>query len=68
MLPGAPLAGEGETFDEAVGDQVLAMRDYAEDWADRLHRATNHADHWPLVQLIGLSDDEQLWDWLLASS
>lgn len=68
MLPGAPLAGEGETFDEAIDDLVSVMRDYAQDWIDRLHVAPNHADQWSLVQLIELSEDEQLRDWLLAAS
>jgi hypothetical protein len=26
--------------------------------------APNHRDNWGLVQLIGLSDDEQLREWL----
>ncbi|SOC53724.1 prevent-host-death protein [Ornithinimicrobium cerasi] len=68
MLPGTSLAGEGETFDEAISDLVLALRDYAEDWSERLRHAPNHADQWPLVQLVELSDDEQLRDWLLAGS
>lgn len=67
MLPGTPLAGEGESFDDALDDLICAMRDYSDDWTDRLHRASNHAEHWRLVQLIDLSDDTELRDWLLAS-
>ena len=43
---------------------VLALREYAEDWVDRLFVAPNHAGHWGLVQLVALSDDEQLATWL----
>lgn len=68
MLPGTPLTGEGETFDEAIDDLVSTLRDYAQDWTDRLRVAPNHAKQWPLVQLIELSEDEQLRDWLLAAS
>lgn len=45
---------------------VDALRDYAEEWADRLRLAPNHADNWGLVQIVALSSDEQLRDWLLA--
>lgn len=68
MLPGTPLAGEGKTFDKAIDDLVLALRDYAEDWTERLRHAPNHADQWPLVHLVELCDNEQLRDWLLAGS
>lgn len=68
ILPGTPLVGQGDTFEESIADLVQVLRDYAEDWADRLRHAPNHADQWPLVQLVELSDDEQLRDWLLAES
>lgn len=64
FIPGAPVAADGANFDEAVDEMVLALREYAEDWVDHLHRAPNHAEHWGLVQLVGLSDDDQLAAWL----
>ncbi|KUO16893.1 prevent-host-death protein [Streptomyces dysideae] len=66
FIPGLPVAADGATFDEAIAEMVQALREYAEDWQDRLRTATNHQDHWGLVQLIALSDDQQLRDWLVG--
>jgi predicted RNase H-like HicB family nuclease len=66
FIPGLPVAADGETFDEAVTDMIEALREYAEDWQDRLLNASNHRENWGLVQLIGLSDDEQLRAWLVG--
>lgn len=30
--------------------------------------APNHANNWGLVQLVSLSDDDQLRDWLVGSA
>lgn len=67
LLPDLPVHGDGRTLDEAVDDLVEALREYAEDWNDHLLEAPNHRDSWPLVQLVELSTDQQLRDWLLAS-
>jgi hypothetical protein len=64
FMRGLPLAAEAATLDEAVADFVGALREYAEDWEDHLSAAPNHRDNWALVQLIGLSSDEQLTAWL----
>lgn len=64
FFPGLPVSASGNTLDEAVDDLVLAMREYADDWNDHLRLAPNHADHWALVQLVDLSTDEQLRDWV----
>ncbi|MGW0860378.1 prevent-host-death protein [Streptomyces sp. NPDC002690] len=66
FIPGLPVAADGATFDEAISEMVDALREYAEDWQDRLSTAPNHRDNWGLVQLIGLSDDEQLAAWLVG--
>lgn len=66
FIPGLPVAADGATLDEAVAEMVDALRDYAEEWADHLRLAPNHADNWGLVQIVALSSDEQLRDWLLA--
>ena len=68
FIPGLPVAADGATFDEAVDEMVEALRDYAQDWQDRLLRAPNHRENWGLVQLISLSDDDQLREWLVGSS
>jgi hypothetical protein len=67
MLPGAPVAADGANFDEAIDELVVALREYAEDWADRLHAAPNHTRHWALVQFIALSSDEELANWIRSS-
>jgi predicted RNase H-like HicB family nuclease len=64
LLPGLPIAADGETFDEALDEMVSALREYAEDWANHLRHASNHEHNWGLVQIIDLSSDEQLKDWL----
>lgn len=66
FIPGLPVAADGVTFDEALTEMVGALREYAEDWQDHLLDAPNHRDNWGLVQLVSLSDDEQLRDWLVG--
>ena len=67
FIPGLPVAADGATFEEALEEMILALREYAEDWQDRLLDAPNHANNWGLVQLVTLSDDLQLRDWLVGA-
>jgi Antitoxin of toxin-antitoxin, RelE / RelB, TA system len=66
FIAGLPIAADGATFDDAVSEMISALREYAEDWQDRLLDAPDHRDNWGLVQLVSLSDDEQLRDWLVG--
>ena len=66
FLPGLPIAADGATFDDAVTELVDALREYAADWQDRLLDSPNHRNNWGLVQLISLSNDAQLRNWLLG--
>lgn len=68
FIPGLPIAADGETFDVAIMEMVDALREYAEDWQERLLDAPNHRENWGLVQLISLSDDNQLRDWLVGAA
>lgn len=68
FIPGLPAAADGATFDEAVTEMAGALREYAQDWQDHLLNAANHRDNWGLVQLISLSDDAQLREWLVGSA
>ncbi|MCU4747649.1 MULTISPECIES: prevent-host-death protein [Streptomyces] len=68
FLPGLPLAADGGSFDEAMEEMVQVLREYAEDWQDRLRTAPNHEGNWGLVQLIALSDDAQLRAWLVGAA
>lgn len=66
FLPGLPIAADGATLEEALDEAAQALREYAEDWSARLLHAPNHAENWGLVQLIALSDDDQLRAWLVG--
>ncbi|RXR21559.1 prevent-host-death protein [Oerskovia turbata] len=64
-IPSIPsISATGDTLDEVVEDLVSAAREYAVDWNDHLRHAPNHADNWGFVQVVLLSDDEQLSAWL----
>jgi predicted RNase H-like HicB family nuclease len=67
FIPGLPVAADGGTFDEAITEMITSLREYAEDWQERLLDTPNHRDNWGLVQLIGLSDDLQLREWLVGA-
>lgn len=68
FIPGLPVSADGATFDEAVTEMIDALREYADDWQDHLLDAPNHRDSWGLVQLISLSDDDQLREWLVGKA
>jgi predicted RNase H-like HicB family nuclease len=63
FIPGLPIAADGATSEEAIDELVDAIREYAEDWHDRLRHAPNHQENREIAQLVGLSDDE-LRAWL----
>lgn len=67
FIPGTPLSGTGPSSRAAVDDLVVALREYADDWTDHLRHASNHHDAWGLVQLVGLSTDDELRDWLTGA-
>jgi predicted RNase H-like HicB family nuclease len=68
FIPGLPVAADGASFGEALTEMVAALREYAEDWQDHLLDAPDHRENWGLVQLISLSDDDQLRDWLVGKT
>jgi predicted RNase H-like HicB family nuclease len=68
FIPGLPVAADAVTFDEAIDEMAEALREYAQDWQDHLLNAVNHRENWGIVQLISLSDDEQLREWLVGSA
>ncbi len=67
FIPGLPVAADGASFDEAIDEMAVALREYAEDWQVRLRLAPNHQGRWALVQLIALSDDSHLRSWLVGA-
>ncbi|WP_250446990.1 hypothetical protein [Actinotalea sp. C106] len=64
VIPGVPVAAEATTLDATLDEMVVVLRDYADDWEVDLYLAPNHQGNWGLVNLIRLSDDHQLRDWL----
>ena len=64
LLPGTPVAAEGDSMDQASAEFVLALREYAEDWEERLHSAPNHRPNWVLVCFLGLMSDDELEGWV----
>ncbi len=66
FIPGLPVAGAGATYDAAIADMTDALREYAQDWLG-LQQAPNHRKNWGLVQLVQLSDDDQLRQWITGS-
>jgi hypothetical protein len=68
FISGLPLAADGATFDEALTEMIDTLREYADDWQERLLDSPNHRENWGLVQLISLSNDEQLRDWIVGAA
>ncbi|WP_131921612.1 MULTISPECIES: prevent-host-death protein [unclassified Curtobacterium] len=64
LMEGRPFVAQGTDVDDALDDLALSLREYAVDWEDRLQHAPNHHDAWALVQLVKLSTDAELRDWL----
>jgi hypothetical protein len=67
FIPGVPVAADGASFDDAVEEMLVALREYAADWQDHLLHAPNHRNAWGLVQLVAMSDDHQLREWLVGA-
>lgn len=66
FIVGTPVSADGATFVEAIYETVDALREYAAAWTDHLSTTANHADNWGLVQLVVLSSDDELANWLSA--
>ncbi|MFL1380838.1 MULTISPECIES: hypothetical protein [unclassified Nocardiopsis] len=60
FIPGVPVAADGATLEEATAEMVDALREYAEDWRDRLRDALGHHGNRALVRLIESNDDDRL--------
>ena len=64
LMEGRPFVSEGLDLGAALEDLALSLREYAEDWEQRLQSASNHSNNWALVQLVKLSSPEQLLEWM----
>lgn len=63
FLPGTPIAADGADLEEAVEEFIDALREYAEDWEERLRLVPNHEHLWPLVLFVSMSSDAELASW-----
>lgn len=68
FLPGVPVAADAASYDDAVAEFIDALREYAEDWSDRLRVAPGHTGNWALTQLVDYSDDAALRDWVSGTT
>lgn len=64
LLDGTPVAADGSTLDDAAAEFVVALRQYGEDWEERLYAAPNHRPNWMLVCFLGLMSDDELEAWI----
>lgn len=66
VIPDTPFAAEGSSLDAAIDDLIANLRDYASEWGEHFATAPNHSGFWALVQLVRLSSDDGLRDWLTS--
>lgn len=64
FLPGTPIAADGADLDEAVEEFIEALREYAQDWEERLRLTPNHEHLWPLVLFVSMSSDAEIASWV----
>lgn len=64
QLPGVPVHGEGEIFDDAVTNLIAALRQYAKDWNENLSEDPAHAENQATVKLVDRVTDDGLRTWL----
>jgi hypothetical protein len=67
FVPGLPVLAEGATVNAMLDDALIVLREYADDWVDGVCGPSPSESHWALVQLIALSDDDQLRGWLVGA-
>ena len=65
-IDGIPVSSQGEDFDSAGHALIGALRDYANMWVEDLKDYQNHRERWPLVNLVLLSDDDELFAFLFG--
>lgn len=64
LMAGRSFVGEGDTVDVALADLARSLRDHAAGWETSLDNAPGRHGDWAFVQLINLSSDDQLREWL----
>ena len=62
-----PVSSQGENLEETEQGLIEALRDYAETWVEDLKEYPNHKHRWDVVNLILLSDDDELRAFLFGT-
>lgn len=66
-LDGLPVSGQGESFEEAGDELIDSLRDYAKTWVEDLREYPNHKHRWNVVNLVLLSNDDELRTFLFGA-
>ena len=59
-LDGLPVNSEGESFDAAGQGLIDSLRDYTKTWVEDLRDYPNHKNRWDVVNLVLLSNDNEM--------
>ena len=59
-IEGLPVSAEGSTFESAGADLLHSLRAYSLTWVEDLRDYPNHKQNWGVVNLVLLSDDDEL--------
>lgn len=65
-LEGLPISSQGSSFSNAGTELIEALRDYAQTWVEELKNYPNHNERWGLANLVLLSDDSELREFLFG--
>lgn len=65
-IEGLPISSQGSSFDEAGEELIVALRDYAQTWVEELKNYPNHKERWGVANLVLLSDDDELREFLFG--
>ena len=65
-IEGLPISSQGSSFDEAGEELIKALRDYAQTWVEELKNYPNHKERWGVANLVLLSDDDELREFLFG--
>lgn len=59
-----PFVAEGRDAESAIDELAVELREYADDYEIHYAHASNRQSEWGLVQLVLLSNDAELAEWL----
>lgn len=63
-----PFVAEGADAESAIDELTTELREYAEDYEEHYSGASNHQNDWGLVQLVQLSTDAELAEWVRSEA